>query len=93
METTLEFLRNGTAPSAEEGVKRIGELYCIEAELRGLDPRFVSTETGAFSATGQRHARLVCFIIALATGDDGCNDVASAAFVWHLVCMAKLRTT
>ena len=39
METTLEFLRNRTAPIAEEGVKRIGELYCIEAELRGLDPQ------------------------------------------------------
>ena len=30
--------RNGSAPIAEDGVKRIGELYRIEAELRGLDP-------------------------------------------------------
>ncbi|MBB2795954.1 UNVERIFIED_ORG: hypothetical protein GGD58_004855 [Rhizobium pisi] len=30
--------RTGLAPIAEDGVKRIGELYRIEAELRGLDP-------------------------------------------------------
>jgi hypothetical protein len=35
----VEITRNGTAPIAEEGVKRIGELYRIEAELRGLDPQ------------------------------------------------------
>ena len=34
----MEITRNGSAPIAEEGVKRIGALYCIEAELRGLDP-------------------------------------------------------
>lgn len=34
----VEITRNGTAPIAEDGVKRIGELYRIEAELRGLDP-------------------------------------------------------
>lgn len=34
----VEITRNGSAPIAEEGVKRIGELYRIEAELRGLDP-------------------------------------------------------
>ncbi|WP_273727817.1 IS66 family transposase [Brucella gallinifaecis] len=33
----IEITRNGTAPIAEDGVKRIGELYRIEAELRGLD--------------------------------------------------------
>jgi len=33
----VEITRTGTAPIAEEGVKRIGELYRIEAELRGLD--------------------------------------------------------
>lgn len=33
-----EITRNGTAPVAEDGVKRIGELYRIEAKLRGLDP-------------------------------------------------------
>lgn len=33
----VEITRNGTAPIAEEGVKRIGELYRIEAEIRGLD--------------------------------------------------------
>lgn len=35
----VEITRNGSAPTAEEGVKRIGELYRIEAELRGLDPQ------------------------------------------------------
>lgn len=35
----VDITRNGTAPIAEEGVKRIGELYRIEAELRGLDPQ------------------------------------------------------
>jgi hypothetical protein len=34
----VETTRNSSAPIAEEGVKRIGELYRIEAELRGLDP-------------------------------------------------------
>lgn len=33
----VEITRTGTAPIAEEGVKRIGELYRIEADLRGLD--------------------------------------------------------
>lgn len=35
----VEITRTGPAPIAEEGVKRIGELYQIEAELRGLDPQ------------------------------------------------------
>ncbi|MBB4274108.1 hypothetical protein GGE12_001863 [Rhizobium mongolense] len=34
----VEITRNGTAPIADDGVKRIGDLYRIEAELRGLDP-------------------------------------------------------
>ena len=34
----VEITRNGSAPIAEDGVKRIGELYRIEAELRGLEP-------------------------------------------------------
>lgn len=34
----VEITRNGTAPIAEDGVKRIGEIYRIEAELRGLHP-------------------------------------------------------
>lgn len=34
----VEITRNGPAPIAEDGVKRIGELYRIEAELRGRDP-------------------------------------------------------
>ncbi|QFI66395.1 Mobile element protein [Sinorhizobium alkalisoli] len=32
----VEITRTGSAPIAEEGVKRIGELYRIEADLRGL---------------------------------------------------------
>ncbi|TAV81669.1 IS66 family transposase [Rhizobium leguminosarum] len=35
----VEITRNGIAPIAEDGVKRIGELYRIEAELRGRDPQ------------------------------------------------------
>lgn len=35
----VEITRNGTAPIAEDGVKRIGELYRIETELRGLSPQ------------------------------------------------------
>ena len=34
----IEITRNGAAPIAEDGVKRIGELYKIEAELCGLNP-------------------------------------------------------
>lgn len=34
----VEITRNGPAPIAEDGVKRIGKLYRIEAEVRGLDP-------------------------------------------------------
>ncbi|MEP2986055.1 IS66 family transposase [Roseibium sp.] len=34
----VEITRNGAAPIAEEGMKRIGELYRIEAELRGRGP-------------------------------------------------------
>ncbi|POH28453.1 hypothetical protein ATY30_19080 [Sinorhizobium americanum] len=34
----MEITRTGAAPIAEEGVKRIGELYQIEADLRGLAP-------------------------------------------------------
>ncbi len=33
----VEITRNAAAPIAEEGVKRINELYRIEAELRGFD--------------------------------------------------------
>lgn len=36
----VEITRNGSAPIAEEGVRRVGELYQIEAELRGRDPQF-----------------------------------------------------
>jgi hypothetical protein len=34
----VEITRNGSAPIAVEGVKRIGELYRMEDELRGLSP-------------------------------------------------------
>ncbi|MEH7846423.1 IS66 family transposase [Rhizobium laguerreae] len=34
----VEITRTGAAPIAEDGVKRIGEMYRIEAELRGRDP-------------------------------------------------------
>ena len=32
----FEVARNSTAPIAEDGLKRIAELYKIEAEIRGL---------------------------------------------------------
>lgn len=35
----VEITRTGSAPIAEEGVKRIGDLFRLEAELRGLDPK------------------------------------------------------
>lgn len=35
----VEITRNGSAPIAEDGVKRIGELYRIEAELSSRDPQ------------------------------------------------------
>lgn len=34
----VEITRAGTAPIAKEGVRLIGELYAIEAEIRGLRP-------------------------------------------------------
>jgi transposase len=34
----VEITRTGRAPIAEEGVKRIGELYRVEADIRGSDP-------------------------------------------------------
>jgi DNA-binding transcriptional MocR family regulator len=34
----VEIARNGGAPIVEDGVRRIGELYGLETELRGLDP-------------------------------------------------------
>ncbi len=34
----IEITRTGSSPIAEDGVKRISELYKIEAELRGLNP-------------------------------------------------------
>lgn len=49
----VEITRNGSAPIAEEGVKRIGELYRIEAELRGLDPKV------RLAGRQERSARLI----------------------------------
>lgn len=34
----VEITRAGTAPIAEEGVRLIGDLYAIEADIGGLDP-------------------------------------------------------
>jgi hypothetical protein len=41
----VEMTRTGTVPTAEEGVKRIGELYRIEAKLRGADARLAARDT------------------------------------------------
>ncbi|MGO7486730.1 IS66 family transposase [Rhizobium ruizarguesonis] len=49
----VEITRTGSAPIAEEGVRRIGELYRIEAELRGL-----SAET-RFTARQRRSAPVI----------------------------------
>ena len=46
----VEITRNGPAQIAEAGVKRIGELYRIEAELRGLDPETRRAQRQARSA-------------------------------------------
>lgn len=35
----FEVARNSTAPIADEGLRRIGEFYAIEAEIRGLPPQ------------------------------------------------------
>ncbi|MBX8802992.1 IS66 family transposase [Ochrobactrum sp. MR28] len=35
----IEIVRTGSSPIAEDGIKRIGELYRIEAEIRGLNPQ------------------------------------------------------
>ncbi len=37
-EWILEIDRNGSAPIAEDGIRRVGELYRLEVELRGVDP-------------------------------------------------------
>ncbi len=52
----VEITRNGSAPIAEDGVKRIGELYRIEAELRGLDLR-LALQLGR---NDQRHSSPTC---------------------------------
>jgi hypothetical protein len=45
-----EIPRTSPAPIAEDGVKRIGELYRIEADIRGLDPAARLTERQERSA-------------------------------------------
>ncbi|HGT9318157.1 TPA: transposase, partial [Neisseria gonorrhoeae] len=49
----VDITRNGSAPIAEDGVKRIGELYRIEAELRGHDL------TARLAGRQERSARVV----------------------------------
>src|SRR5690606_13844516 len=46
----IEIVRTGSSPIAEEGIKRIGDLYRIEAEIRGLNPE-------ARLAARQEHAK------------------------------------
>lgn len=56
----VEITRTGPAPIAEEGVKRIGELYRIETELRGRDPETrLAGRQESISAAGCRDANLV----------------------------------
>lgn len=57
----VEITRNGTAPIAEDGVKRIGELYRIEAELRGLNPeaRLAGRQERSASLVAELEAWLV----------------------------------
>jgi hypothetical protein len=56
-----EITRNAKAPIAEDGVKRIGELYRIEAELRGLDPegRLAGRHGRSASLVADMHTWLV----------------------------------
>lgn len=49
----VDITRKGPAPIAEEGVKRIAELYRIEAELRGCEPQI------RLAARQQRSAPLI----------------------------------
>lgn len=57
----VEITRNRVAPIAEDGVKRIGELYRIEAELRGLDPqaRLAGRQKRSAPLVADMHAWLV----------------------------------
>ncbi|UFW62574.1 hypothetical protein RlegWSM1455_13455 [Rhizobium laguerreae] len=51
----MEITRNGAAHIAEDGVKRIGELCRIEADLRGLDPQ------ARLAGRQERSAPLIAF--------------------------------
>ncbi|MUZ66447.1 IS66 family transposase, partial [Agrobacterium vitis] len=57
----VEITRTGAAPIAEDGVKRIGELYRIEGELRGLDPeaRLAGRQERSAPLVADMHAWLV----------------------------------
>jgi len=46
----VEITRIGSTPIAEEGVKQIGELNQIKAELRGRDPDARRWEAGTISS-------------------------------------------
>lgn len=54
----VEITRTGAAPIAEEGVKRIGELYQIEADLRACSGNAPGCATGATKAAHSRHGNL-----------------------------------
>jgi transposase len=57
----VEITRNSSAPIAEGGVKRIGELYRIEAELRGLHPetRLARRQERSAPLVADMHAWLI----------------------------------
>jgi transposase len=80
----VEITRNGSAPIAEDGVKRIGELYRIEAELRGLDPetRLAGRQGRSASLVADMHTWLVHHRARVATKSPLGEALAYIAKFW-----------
>ncbi|MBX5167015.1 IS66 family transposase [Rhizobium sp. NZLR4b] len=80
----VEITRNGTAPIAQDGVKRIGELYRIEAELRGLDPeaRLAGRQGRSASLVADMHTWLVHHRAGVATKSPLGEALAYIAKYW-----------
>ncbi|MGW9947351.1 transposase [Rhizobium leguminosarum] len=80
----VEITRNPTASIAEDGVKRIGELYRIEAELRGLDPeaRLAGRQERSASLIADMQAWLVHHRARVATKSPLGEGLAYIAKYW-----------
>ena len=81
----VEITRNGSAPIAEDGVKRIGELYRIEAELRGLDPeaRLAGRQERSAPLVADLHSWLVHHRARVATKSPLGEALAYLAKYWN----------